>query len=288
MSSYVKIENKKIGVNSPCYIIAEIGINHNGEVAIAKELIKIAAEAGCDAVKFQKRTPELCVPKNQRDVMRETPWGVMTYMEYRHRMEFSKTQYEEMASYSHSLGVQLFASAWDTESVNFLVDLGHPAIKIASASITNVDLLNKISETNLPVIMSTGMSTIQQIDDAVALLNKDKLLVAHSTSSYPCDPKELNLNVILNLRERYNVPVGYSGHEVGLQTTIGAVALGACFIERHITLDRTMWGNDQAASVEPSGLKRLVRDIRILEEAMGDGIKRVYESETKNILKLRV
>jgi N-acetylneuraminate synthase len=288
MSSYVKIENKKIGVNKPCYIIAEIGINHNGEIGIAKELIKIAAEAGCDAVKFQKRTPELCVPKNQRDVMRETPWGVMSYMEYRHRMEFSKIQYEEIASYSHSLGVQLFASAWDTESVNFLVDLEHPAIKIASASITNVELLNKISKTNLPVIISTGMSTIQQIDDAVALLNKDKLLIAHSTSSYPCDPKELNLRVILNLKERYNVPVGYSGHEVGLQTTIGAVALGACFIERHITLDRTMWGSDQAASIEPSGLKRLVRDIRILEEALGDGIKKVYESETKNILKLRV
>ena len=288
MLNYVQIGNKKIGVNNPCYIIAEIGINHNGEVRIAKELIKIAAEAGCDAVKFQKRTPELCVPKNQRDVIRETPWGVMTYMEYRLRMEFSKIQYEEMASYSNNLGVQLFASAWDTESVTFLVDLGHPAIKIASASITNVELLTKISKTNLPVMMSSGMSSIQQIDDAVALLNKDKLLVAHSTSSYPCDPKELNLRVIPKLSERYKVPIGYSGHEVGLQTTIGAVALGACFIERHITLDRAMWGSDQSASIEPSGLKRLVRDIRVLEEALGDGIKRVYKSELQNISKLRI
>jgi N-acetylneuraminate synthase len=288
MSNYVAIGNKKIGVNNPCYIVAEIGINHNGDVRIAKELIKISAESGCDAVKFQKRTPELCVPKNQRDVIRETPWGVMTYMEYRQRMEFSKIQYEELSSYSHSLGIQIFASAWDTESVDFLVNLGHPAIKIASASVTNIELLNKISKTNLPVIISSGMSSIQQIDDAVALLDKDKLVIAHSTSSYPCNPKELNLNVIPNLRERYKVPIGYSGHEVGLQTTIGAVALGACFIERHITLDRSMWGSDQSASIEPPGLKRLVRDIRILEEALGDGIKRVYESELKNILKLRI
>ena len=283
----VKIGNKLIGPGRPCYIIAEIGINHNGDFDIAKQLIKMSADAGCDAVKFQKRTPELCVPADQRNIMRETPWGQMTYMDYRYKVEFDESQYKDLANYASSLNVQLFASPWDVESVDFMVNMKHPVIKIPSASITDIELLKKIASTNLPVIMSTGMSTVEQIDKAVSVLNSENLLIAHSTSAYPCDPKELNLRMIPVLQNRYEVPIGYSGHETGLQTTVAAVTLGACFVERHVTLDRAMWGSDQSASVEPPGLQRLVRDIRTVEEALGDGIKKVYDSELKPMARLR-
>jgi N-acetylneuraminate synthase len=283
----VKIGNKLIGPGLPCYIIAEIGINHNGDFDTAKQLIKMSADAGCDAVKFQKRTPELCVPLDQRNIMRETPWGQMTYMDYRYKVEFDESQYKDLAIYASSLNVQLFASPWDVESVDFMVRMKHPVIKIPSASITDIELLEKIASTNLPVIMSTGMSTVEQIDKAVSVLNSENLLIAHSTSAYPCDPKELNLRMIPVLQNRYEVPIGYSGHETGLQTTVAAVTLGACFVERHVTLDRAMWGSDQSASVEPPGLQRLVRDIRTVEEALGDGIKKVYDSELKPMARLR-
>jgi N-acetylneuraminate synthase len=283
----VKIGNKTVGPGNPCYVIAEIGINHNGDIDIAKQLIKMSAEAGCDAVKFQKRTPELCVPLDQRNVIRETPWGQMTYMDYRYKVEFDESQYQDLANYASSLNVHLFASPWDVESVDFMVKMKHPVIKIPSASITDLELLEKIASTKLPVIMSTGMSTMDQIDKAVSVLNKENLLIAHSTSAYPCDPAELNLKMIPVLQDRYQVPIGYSGHETGLQTTVAAVALGACFVERHVTLDRAMWGSDQSASVEPIGVQRLVRDIRTVESAIGDGIKKVYESELKPMSRLR-
>ena len=283
----VKIGNRLVGPGQPCYVIAEIGINHNGDLEVAKQLIKMSAEAGCDAVKFQKRTPELCVPLDQRNVMRETPWGQMTYMYYRYKVEFDEKQYQELADFATKLNVHLFASPWDVESVDFMVKIKHPVIKIPSASITDIELLEKIASTKLPVIMSTGMSTMEQIDKAVAVLNKENLLIANSTSAYPCDPKELNLKMIPVLQERYQVPIGYSGHETGLQTTVAAVTLGACFVERHVTLDRAMWGSDQSASVEPPGLQRLVRDIRTVEEALGDGIKKVYDSELKPMARLR-
>jgi N-acetylneuraminate synthase len=283
----VKIGNKTVGPGNPCYVIAEIGINHNGDIDIAKQLIKMSAEAGCDAVKFQKRTPELCVPLDQRNVIRETPWGQMTYMDYRYKVEFDESQYQDLANYASSLNVHLFASPWDVESVDFMVKMKHPVIKIPSASITDLELLEKIASTKLPVIMSTGMSTMDQIDKAVSVLNKENLLIAHSTSAYPCDPAELNLKMIPVLQDRYQVPIGYSGHETGLQTTVAAVALGACFVERHVTLDRAMWGSDHSASVEPTGVQRLVRDIRTVESAIGDGIKKVYESELKPMSRLR-
>ena len=283
----VKIGNKLVGPGNPCYVIAEIGINHNGDFEIAKQLIQMSAEAGCDAVKFQKRTPELCVPLDQRNVMRETPWGQMTYMDYRYKVEFDEKQYQELADFAAKFDVHLFASPWDVESVDFLVKMKHPVIKIPSASITDIELLEKISSTGLPVIMSTGMSTMDQIDKAVSVLNKENLLIAHSTSAYPCDPAELNLKMIPVLQDRYQVPIGYSGHETGLQTTVAAVTLGACFVERHVTLDRAMWGSDQSASVEPPGVQRLVRDIRTVESALGDGIKKVYESELKPMSRLR-
>ena len=283
----VKIGNKLVGPGNPCYVIAEIGINHNGDFEMAKQLIQMSAEAGCDAVKFQKRTPELCVPLDQRNVMRETPWGQMTYMDYRYKVEFDEKQYQELDDFAAKFDVHLFASPWDVESVDFLVKMKHPVIKIPSASITDIELLEKIASTGLPVIMSTGMSTMDQIDKAVSVLNKENLLIAHSTSAYPCDPAELNLKMIPVLQDRYQVPIGYSGHETGLQTTVAAVTLGACFVERHVTLDRAMWGSDQSASVEPPGVQRLVRDIRTVESALGDGIKKVYESELKPMSRLR-
>lgn len=283
----VKIGNRFVGPGHPCYVIAEIGINHNGDLDIAKQLIKMSAEAGCDAVKFQKRTPELCVPLDQRNVLRETPWGQMTYMDYRYKVEFDEKQYKELADYAQTFNLHLFASPWDVESVDFMVKMNHPVIKIPSASITDVELLEKIASTKLPVIMSTGMSTMDQIDKAVLILNKESLLIAHSTSAYPCDPQELNLRMIPVLQDRFQVPIGYSGHETGLQTTVAAVTLGGCFVERHVTLDRAMWGSDQSASVEPPGLVRLVRDIRTVEMALGDGIKKVYESEKKPMSRLR-
>ena len=247
----------------------------------------MSAEAGCNAVKFQKRTPELCVPIEQRNVMRETPWGEMTYMDYRYRVEFDENQYSLLAEFASSLGLDLFASPWDVDSVDFLEKMKHSVIKVASASITDIELLKKISSKKIPVIMSTGMSTMQEIEKAVETLGTDNLLIAHSTSAYPCEPKELNLKMIPVLQEKFGVPVGYSGHETGLQTTVAATVLGACFVERHVTLDRSMWGSDQAASVEPQGMQKLVRDIRIVEQALGDGIKIVYDSELKPKMRLR-
>jgi sialic acid synthase SpsE len=208
-------------------------------------------------------------------------------MDYRYKVEFDENQYQELADFASKFGIHLFASPWDVESVDFLVSMKHPVIKIPSASITDIELLEKIAATGLPVIMSTGMSTMEQIDKAVSVLNKENLLIAHSTSAYPCDPSELNLKMIPVLQSRFQVPVGYSGHETGLQTTVAAVTLGACFVERHVTLDRAMWGSDQSASVEPPGLQRLVRDIRTVESALGDGVKKVYESELKPMSRLR-
>lgn len=287
MPKTVKIGDVLVGEGQPTFIIGEIGINHNGDLDIAKRLIDSATLAGCDAVKFQKRTPELCVPPEQRDVIRETPWGQMTYMDYRYRVEFGEKEYQEIDQYCQEKGITWFASCWDKDSVDFIDQFNPPVYKIASASLTDDDLLHHINAKGRPLMLSTGMSTLEEIRHAFSLLDKDSLLIAHSTSAYPCKPSELNLRMIQTLKKEFDCPVGYSGHEVGLQTTLAAVTLGAAFVERHITLDRAMWGSDQAASVEPGGLMRLVRDIRVIEEAMGDGIKRVYESEVPLIERLR-
>lgn len=283
----VRIGSRLVGLNQPVFIIAEIGINHNGEVEVAKKLIDVAKDAGCDAVKFQKRTPKICVPPEQAGVMRETPWGAMTYLEYKERTEFGEIQYKEIDSYCRSRGIVWFASPWDVPSARFLANFETPVMKIASACLTDDELLSEVKAIAKPVIMSTGMSTIDEIDHAVTRLDRTNLILGQATSTYPCSPDELNLRAIHTLRERYGVPVGYSGHETGLQTTVAAVALGACFIERHITLDRAMWGTDHAASVEPQGLQRLVRDIRTVELAIGDGAKRLFDSEVAVRKKLR-
>jgi N-acetylneuraminate synthase len=287
MNRKVAIGKRLIGEGEPVFITAEIGINHNGDLETAKRLIDAAVLSGCDAVKFQKRTPELCVPPEQRDVRRDTPWGVMTYMEYRKRIEFGEREYAEIDRYCREKHMLWYASAWDLPSVDFLEKFSPPCHKVASALLTDDALLKRLNQTGRPTILSTGMSTMEQIRHAVSLLDRNRLLIAHSTSSYPCPPKELNLRMVETLRSEFDCPVGYSGHEVGLQTTYAAVVFGACFVERHITLDRAMWGSDQAASVEPQGFMRLVRDLRTIETACGDGVKKVYESEIPVMRRLR-
>jgi N-acetylneuraminate synthase len=261
-------------------VIAEIGINHNGSLDLAKLLIDGAVRAGADVVKFQKRTPEICTPAGQWDVERDTPWGRLKYIDYRRRVEFSAEQYAEIDAHCKAKGIAWTASCWDDPSVDVIAAFDPPFLKAASACLTDHGLLRKMKDTGKPLIISTGMSTLEEIDDAVQALGTEDLLIAHSTSTYPCPPAELNLRMIRTLMDRYpGVPIGYSGHETGLATTIAAVALGAEFVERHITLDRALWGSDQAASVELGGLERLVRDIRDAESSLGDGVKRVYESE---------
>ena len=287
MQKVVDIGGRPVGNKNPVYIIAEIGINHNGDLENAKKLIDAASLAGCDAVKFQKRTPELCVPAEQRDLMRETPWGIMSYMDYRYRIEFGNEEYAAIDRYCKEKRICWFASCWDEPSIDFIEQFNPACYKIASASLTDDSLLKYTNDTGRTMMLSTGMSTMNEIKHAISLLNHERLLLAHTTSSYPCKPEELNLSMIGTLKSMFNFPIGYSGHEVGLQTTIAAVVLGSSFIERHITLDRAMWGSDQAASVEPGGLMRLVRDIRVIEKAMGDGIKQVYDSEAGLIKRLR-
>ena len=287
MAEIVEIGGRPVGRGQPVYIIGEIGINHNGDVKTAKQLIDAAGLAGCDAVKFQKRTPELCVPQQMRDMPRETPWGVMTYLEYKKRIEFGDEEYSEIDRYCSEKGLQWLASCWDLPSIEFIERYEPVCHKVASACLTDDELLRTLNATGRPIMLSTGMSTTEEIEHAVPLIDEERLLIAHSTSAYPCRPAELNLRMIGTLAKRFGVPIGYSGHEVGLQTTYAAVVLGACFVERHITLDRAMWGTDHAASVEPGGLSRLVRDIRVIEAALGDGVKRVYESELPIREKLR-
>lgn len=288
MARVIDLGGRLVGDGQPTYIIAEIGINHNGSLEIAKRLIDVAKAAGCDAVKFQKRNPEKCVPADQRDKMRETPWGYISYIEYRYKVEFGKEEFEQIDNYCRAQKIAWFVSAWDPDSVDFMKQFRTPCIKVPSASLTDRELLSACKTTGEKLMLSTGMSTMDQINAAVKILGTEKLLLAHATSTYPCTNDELNLRMICTLRNTYSCPIGYSGHEVGLATTVGAVAVGACFVERHVTLDRAMWGSDQAASVEPGGLRRLVKDIRAVDAALGDGTKRVYDSEMVAASRLRM
>ena len=286
--SKITIGNRSIGPSEKVFIIGEIGLNHNGDIEIAKKLIDAAKEAGADAVKFQKRTPEICVPEDQKNVMRETPWGTMTYLDYRYKVEFGEEEYREIDRYTKEKGILWFASPWDEESVDFLENVNVPLYKIASASLTDDGLLQYVRKTGKPVILSTGMSTIEEVDHAVGILGKDNLILLHTNSTYPCPFEDLNLMSIKTLGDRYKeIPIGYSGHETGVMPSLAAAVIGACVIERHITLDRAMWGSDHAASLEPKGLQLLVRDIRKWEIAKGDGVKRLYDSELPIKKKLR-
>ncbi len=284
----VSIGSKSVGEGEQVYVIAEIGLNHNGDVDLAMQLSDVAAESGAQAVKFQKRTPEISTPEHMKNTPRDTPWGQMTYLEYRYRVEFSREQYVEIGDYATLRGLDWFASPWDEPSVDFLEDLNVVAHKVASASVTDIGLLRALAATGKPIILSTGMSTLEQIDAAVNVLGTENLIIMHATSTYPLPAEEANIRTITTLQRRYpGIPIGYSGHERGLQISIAAVALGAVVVERHITLDRTMWGSDHAASLEPQGFEHLVRDIRIVGEALGDGVKRVFPGELAPLAKLR-
>jgi N-acetylneuraminate synthase len=282
----IKLGNRLIGDGHPCYVIAEIGINHNGDMDIAKRLIDVAASAGCQAVKFQKRTVDVVYSAEELARPRESPFGT-TNGDLKFGLEFGLEQYREIDRYCMQRAIDWFASCWDEASVDFIDQFGVSCYKVASASLTDDDLLRYTRLKGRPILLSTGMSTLEQIDHAVDVLGKKDLVLLHTCSTYPASYDELNLRVIPMLHQRYDIPVGYSGHETGLSTTISTIALGACVVERHITLDRAMWGSDQAASVEPQGFAHLVRDIRLVETALGDGIKRLGEREAPIMKKLR-
>ncbi len=287
MNREIRIGKRMVGDGHPVYIIAEIGINHNGSLEIAKQMIDAAVHAGADAVKFQKRTPEICTPPEQQKQMRDTPWGYITYLDYRYKVEFGEAEYREIDRYCNEKGIDWFASVWDEASVDFMEKFDPLVYKIPSASLTDHNLLRYVRKTGRALILSTGMSTMDEIRAAVHEVGTDQLVITHCTSTYPCQPDELNLRMIQTLRAEFPCPIGYSGHEVGLIPPPVAVALGACMVERHLTLDRAMWGSDQAASVEPGGFQRLVMYTRVAEASLGDGVKRVFESEQPSLKKLR-
>ncbi len=282
----VKIGNKIVGDGYPCFIIAEIGINHNGSLSMAKSLIDMAVECGCDAVKFQKRTVDIVYTKEELAKERRSVFG-NTNGDLKRGLEFGESEYTEIDNYCKEKGIMWFASCWDENSVDFIENFNPPCYKIASASLTDDSLLSYTKSKGKPILLSTGMSTMEEIKNAVNILGEDNLIIYHCTSTYPSNNDEQNLNVIKTLRKDFNCPIGFSGHERGLAPSLIAVVLGACSIERHITLDRTNWGSDQAASLEKNGLYHLVRDIRNIPVFMGDGIKQVYEREKAIIKKLR-
>lgn len=253
-------------------IIAEIGINHNGDIDVAKKLIDVAVVAGCDYVKFQKRTPELCVPEEQKSVMRDTPWGRITYLDYKHKTEFSKQEYDEIARYCEHKNIKWFASVWDLESVKFMSEYVNMT-KVPSALINNLELLKNCRDRNDYFMFSTGMSDEQEIDTAIHAGNPN--LIFHTNATYPCPVDQLNMRYINWLQDKHpDREVGYSGHEFGLVPTFVAVAMGVSWVERHITLDRTMWGSDHMASVEPGGLIKMCKGIRDIERCFGEASPR--------------
>ena len=286
MRKTVKIANKYIGDNNPCFITAEIGINHNGSVSQAKKLIDMAVHVGCDAVKFQKRTVDIVYTKEELAKERQSVFGE-TNGDLKRGLEFGFEQYKEIDEYCKNKGIIWYASCWDEQSVDFIEQFNPPCYKIASASLTDDELLKYVRKTGKPVFLATGMSNVDQIQHAVDVLGEDNLIIYHCTSTYPTELKEINLKVITSLREKYSCPIGFSGHEKGILPTIMSVMLGANAVERHITTDRTMWGSDQAASLEMEGIGRIVRDIHQIPTILGDGIKQVYDSELPIIKKLR-
>ncbi|MEP7051216.1 MAG: N-acetylneuraminate synthase family protein [Pseudomonadota bacterium] len=282
----VKIGKSLVGDGCPCYIVGEIGINHNGDLGIARRLIDLAAFAGANAIKFQKRTVDVVYSAEELAKPRENPFGPSNG-HLKRGLEFGQDQYQNIDRYCAEKEIAWFSSCWDEASVDFMEQFNPPAYKLASASLTDDHLLKHHRATKRPLIVSVGMSTLAQVDHAVEVLGTQDLILLHTTSAYPAKIADLNLKMIPVMRERYGVPVGYSGHEVGLATSLAAVALGAAMVERHITLDRAMWGSDQAASVEPQGLMKLVRDTRSIEAALGDGVKKVSDDEIPIMKKLR-
>ena len=286
MSKRVKIADKYIGFDEPCFVIGEIGINHNGSMKNVKKLINIASMYGCDAVKFQKRTIDIVYTKEELAMPRQSVFGT-TNGDLKRGLEFGYEEYKEIDEYCKNIGILWFASEWDKLSVDFTEQFDVCAHKVSSACLTDIELLKHMKSTGKPILISTGMSTYDEIDRAIDTIGLDNTVLLHCTSTYPCENNEINLNVIPNLIKRYDCPIGYSGHEKGILPSAMAVMLGACVVERHITIDRTMWGSDQAASLEPEGLRKMIRDVRSVKSIMGDGIKKVYDSELPIRKKLR-
>lgn len=286
MSKCVKIADKLVGENQPCFIIAEIGINHNGSVSLAKQMIDIAVTTGCDAVKFQKRTVDVVYTPQELAKERKSVFGT-TNGDLKRGLEFGYDEYKEIDKYCKQKGILWFASCWDEASVDFIEQFNPPCYKIASASLTDDNLLKYTRSKGKPILLSTGMSTIEQIKHAVEILGEEDLIIYHCTSTYPSNADETNLKVIETFRSEFNCPIGYSGHERGVTPSVLAAALGAASVERHITVDRTNWGSDQAASLEMAGLYHMVRDIRQVPALLGDGKKIVYPRELPIIEKLR-
>jgi len=286
----IKIDGQLVGENQPVYMIAEIGLNHNGDIQIAKKLIDAVFATNWNCAKFQKRTPAICVPESQKNIMRDTPWGRMTYLEYRYKVEFEKEQYDYIDRYCREKPIAWTASVWDLKSLAFIMGYDVPFIKIPSAKLTEHECLIEASQSGKPIVLSTGMSTVPEIDTAVDLLEKHargSYVLMHTNSVYPAPSEELNLRVINFLTERYGCIVGYSGHEEDLEPSVIAVSLGASLIERHVTLDHHMWGSDHFASLEVHGMNLLLKRIKNINVILGDGVKKLTEKETEVRKKLR-
>ena len=271
------------------YFIGEIGINHNGDMQITKKLIDAVSACGWNCAKFQKRNPDVCVPEHQKGVMRETPWGTMTYLDYKYEVEFGKDDYDYISRYCAEKPVDWSASVWDLDSLKFLADYDLPFIKIPSAMTTDELLVSETAKVGVPIIMSTGMCELKEVDDAVnnVLKHNSNLVLMHTNSSYPTPRDEINLNLIPFLKERYNCPIGYSGHEEDLEPTVIAVALGATVVERHITLSHDMWGTDQKSSLEVMAMDMLHKRVKDISKIMGTAEKTVTPSEVAIRKKLR-
>jgi N-acetylneuraminate synthase len=270
------------------YLISDIGINHNADLQIVKQLIDATFACGWNCVKFQKRNPHVCVPESLKDVMKSTPWGDMTYLEYKLKMEFSKDDYDYIDRYCKEKPIAWSASVWDLDSLEFLIQYDVPFIKIPSAKLTDWELLHEAVKTDLPIILSTGMSTIEEVDQAVEILKKrGHFSLMHCNSSYPAPMEDLNLLVIPFFKSRYNCMIGYSGHEYGVEPSVIAVSLGAVLLERHITLDHNMWGTDQKSSLEISAMDILRRRVDSIPLVLGNGIKIITEGEKEILKKLR-
>lgn len=286
----LKINNHIIGENEPVFLIAEIGINHNGDLQVAKKLMDAAFACGWECVKFQKRTPEICVPENQKNILRDTPWGKITYLEYRYKVEFGQEEYSYIDKYCKEKPILWTASVWDIPSLKFILHYDVPFIKIPSAKLTESDLLSEAAKSGKTIILSTGMSTVEEIDEAVNLLekhSKDNYVLMHTNSTYPTPPEDINLSTIKFLKNRYNCLVGYSGHEYDLEPSVIAVTLGARIIERHITIDHNMWGSDHFASLEIHAMDMLRKRINEVDMVIGDGIKKLTPKEMEVRNKLR-
>ena len=280
---------KKFKKQNHVYTIAEIGINHNGDINLAKKLIDAAYVTGWDCVKFQKRTPDICVPDHQKNIVRQTPWGEMKYIDYKHKIEFENEEYKIINEYCASKPIDWTVSIWDIPSLKFIINYDVPFIKIPSAHITNDLLIEESAKTKIPIIISTGMSTLEEVDKAYEIIKKyhNEIVIMHCNSTYPAPEDELNLKVIHSFKNRFDCAIGYSGHEYSVEPTVIAAILGAEIIERHITLDHNMWGTDQQSSLEIDGMDRLIRRLKSLEKIIGDGEKKLSPSELEVKKRLR-